>query len=899
MPKYFSIPFIAGLSLIALGTASCGDSDRHRAEPHAQVDGAVTDGQVADDVPDADDLPDADLPDPDEDGEETDAGVDDAAASDASFRASDASSDDARRPFDPGSVVLSPPDGGWRNLHYLPELNTRMCPLGQSTPCLWSAGFASDSWTPSSGEAALRVSDPREAELQTSHLEGRYLYTCRNFQFTQRDLNSGEVLLERRCGAGLTVVGRQLIAGDAIIELDAEGGVASTHVIDVWASFHHRKGNLLYGFSESHLMSFQLVSGGQAQLIRSAFIRAIEHVAFGDNYAFVVAQDRETEFGVGWNLHVLSLQSDGDFVVLSKQPIVPPQALDASADTLRMLWSTNAEAILETFSVSSSGILTSLDRLVYAVPGGGYIPGDKAFDADRAYAHFTKLDAQAGLTTRALVVFDVRDPANLRASEITLPKKLHSLRTHDGRLLAVSSKESAASALRLSLFDLETSAALGSAELPAEYDVSAPPISSGSALVIPLRDSARQNACAQLQTAAAAVLHLDATTQSPLPLGYLQTSLTSAEWGLTQGAPYAIARLEPSEVSRFAAASQPFGVATPAKEWLREAQGVTLTLRSGLTLRSVERNGARLELRGKDADPSQPALSTLDLSTALAPSASCAKQVRVAGLEEAEAGVVTVQYLRFEQLTEGTYAERVGVGVVQLGADNQMRLRKATPATLEVKTNGWMNSGSWYTRGDGDGWTHALAGGAFVGLEYWDTKVEEAGYRLRVIDVRPDTPMSQVFVPLPNPLHPAHASDRSHGYSEPIVDGSLVLFSHAEAGNIPNQVRYWLDRVDISDPASPRLLPPLALPGVLSGRVSPTLLRTQEFELKQVLLPIPGCSSYAFGVTVDSPYLHVEPNGIYSLFYPCGVFQATTHEVELTSSGVMIRSSQVLPLMRK
>ena len=84
--------------------------------------------------------------------------------------------------------------------------------------------------------------------------------------------------------------------------------------------------------------------------------------------------------------------------------------------------------------------------------------------------------------------------------------------------------------------------------------------------------------------------------------------------------------------------------------------------------------------------------------------------------------------------------------------------------------------------------------------------ITESGYSLEVVDLSDANEPRRTSLTMPNSL----------GSTGLLVSGDLVVSSHFEVSpNNANNVRFYLDRVDLSEPEEPKLLDPVNIPGSL------------------------------------------------------------------------------------
>lgn len=111
--------------------------------------------------------------------------------------------------------------------------------------------------------------------------------------------------------------------------------------------------------------------------------------------------------------------------------------------------------------------------------------------------------------------------------------------------------------------------------------------------------------------------------------------------------------------------------------------------------------------------------------------------------------------------------------------------------------------------------------------DYYDDDATPKPYKLRILDLSdPADPVLANTVELPDAL----------GQTPLQLEGSVVLTSHWEpvAGK-PGKVRFYVDRVDVSSPHAPQVLPSINVPGSLvardpaSGRIATVDYRREAF----------------------------------------------------------------------
>lgn len=134
---------------------------------------------------------------------------------------------------------------------------------------------------------------------------------------------------------------------------------------------------------------------------------------------------------------------------------------------------------------------------------------------------------------------------------------------------------------------------------------------------------------------------------------------------------------------------------------------------------------------------------------------------------------------------------------------------------------------------------------------------------------------------------PGTASDGTRGRSTSFqmeksvfLNGDVVLSQHEERADM-GRVRYYLDRLDVSDPANPELLPPINIPGVVTGMASDgEHFTTLDYEVEeQAADSIEDCGFAGFVRFEDGN---------------CLIYRRRAHSLRLTDEGARILDSQTL-----
>jgi hypothetical protein len=180
-------------------------------------------------------------------------------------------------------------------------------------------------------------------------------------------------------------------------------------------------------------------------------------------------------------------------------------------------------------------------------------------------------------------------------------------------------------------------------------------------------------------------------------------------------------------------------------------------------------------------------------------------------------------YDRYDETKGGSYE---GLSII----DGSDPASPSIPSTTEwsLGEDWWLDDG-YYSYGlQSGGASAALAGDALALMEAsWEDRRDDGFYhrRLRVIDISDKRDPQYELLDLPE----------AESYGGLIASGEIVATSHYEAvEKNPGAVRFFLDRYDLSDPSSPRLLEPVNVPGALlhydhgAGRAVTAELRRVE-----------------------------------------------------------------------
>lgn len=212
-----------------------------------------------------------------------------------------------------------------------------------------------------------------------------------------------------------------------------------------------------------------------------------------------------------------------------------------------------------------------------------------------------------------------------------------------------------------------------------------------------------------------------------------------------------------------------------------------------------------------DAAYPERSVAELSLSELIASGAGCSTNARV---EHAfvQGNQLNISYERWDDNPDPQNPGSVQVhGVATIDATfptkptvlSKLETRESDPAVS------WGSRGAPHPYGYSPASTAVRTESALVILEHhlrsyrapWDFR---SNARLRVIDLRnPALPVVSLL-PLPE----------ADGYWGLVGDGSNVMLSHSDKISA-DQARFFLDRVDLTDPSAPRLLPGVNIPGQL------------------------------------------------------------------------------------
>jgi hypothetical protein len=469
-------------------------------------------------------------------------------------------------------------------------------------------------------------------------------------------------------------------------------------------------------------------------------------------------------------------------------------------------WGDNGQPVIETFRVSSSSDVQPLGSLEVALQYPDAPLNGARFDGPRAFSFIEDIDA-------ALFTFDLSDPANPRqVGQLGVPSQVHRVELRDGRLFVLGSNlYSSDGMLNLSLYDVEDLAApqlvgrvafgdgfTGASNVETQMARTFSILADQNLILVPFGGNDFFEPCGG--TIGSGIQLIDFTDTTLTRRG------VAPQVGLTQRALLHEGHLlgvGDNSVQVFDITNRDGPTARGRFELVRSASALRAiddhivrfgtdwsTGRSTLDSTWLERAG--------DATPE----AQLDLAALAA--ASCSDdsiwtgQIFMQGNfaylphrqgESAQAAGLLQLTLHVLDLTDRAAPRFAG----------QVRLEAAAGESFAsvLQTDGALLVGR---RGPG--------GPSYDIIDLADPSAPVLASRFEV----PAALASQGWASLPTRL----SCTRDRACNAELTDGDIVMSQHAEpiAGS-PTQVKYYLDRVDVSDPYAPRLLPSINVPGIV------------------------------------------------------------------------------------
>jgi hypothetical protein len=209
----------------------------------------------------------------------------------------------------------------------------------------------------------------------------------------------------------------------------------------------------------------------------------------------------------------------------------------------------------------------------------------------------------------------------------------------------------------------------------------------------------------------------------------------------------------------------------------------------------------------EEVDHPELSLGELDLSALLAGSSQCAPYTWIS---EAfvEGNQINVAYQRYDYDGFSSAGGKQVRGLLTLDASDPSKavvLSQLESATTSSNYGEWYGFSNYYRYGYSAAQTNALrTHNAVVFLEQRYQANSQYATRLRVIDLTDPKAPREALLSL----------DAASGYSGLVRDGNNVMLSHYDVGK-NGRARFYLDRVDLSQPATPKLASKVNVPGSL------------------------------------------------------------------------------------
>jgi hypothetical protein len=551
---------------------------------------------------------------------------------------------------------------------------------------------------------------------------------------------------------------------------------------------------------------------------------------------------------------------------------------------------------VQTYRVASSQSLTPLGSTDLQLPPNEELMSVR-FDGPRGYAATTK-------SSDPLLTLDLSDPAQPRqAGKLALPGSIYYVEPRGERLIGLGyDQNDAAGAITVSLFDVSNLANprmssrvnFGAqwAHLPDDQDrihKSFKVFDQLGLILVPFTgtSSAPNSKCPSADRSGIQLVDFagDAlTARGVVP------ARGEARRALVHGS--SLLAISDEAVDAFDLGNR---AAPAAQGRLTIARNVSraLLLTNGHVARLNQDWYAQrttLDIAALDAaDRADLSVGEVDLSEALAGEATCGGY-SVWGLETYAAG--TQVEVRYNRETHAVGAARTAhSGVVVIDAADPTR-----PVVLS-KLEWPYGDGSmrWGVFSEPSSWRHGYIGQpsntlrterALVMLEhlYLSTADPEAlpyQLRLHIVDLRDPRAPSESTLMLPV----------ADGYPGLLKDGDAVLFNHYERNPSNGRVRFYVTRVDLSDPKSPQLLAKLNVPGALihydrdHGRALTSELIRTTFDATSE--ECDGRFAYT-EFTPSSAVWTSSPGGV------CTGFTQRLHLVRFVTNGVVLENTHEL-----
>jgi len=189
---------------------------------------------------------------------------------------------------------------------------------------------------------------------------------------------------------------------------------------------------------------------------------------------------------------------------------------------------------------------------------------------------------------------------------------------------------------------------------------------------------------------------------------------------------------------------------------------------------------------------------------------------------------------------------KTGVAVIDLADPTNPKL--LSHKTFDFEFGGW---GGYYYGGYGYDSAVMSPGAEYVQMgstvvlqerppySYYDDEATTRPHKLHVLDLSdPKDPSLAATVDLPDAL----------GHTPLQGEGNAVLTSHWEpVPNNPGKVRFFVDRIDVTNPSAPQILAPINVPGSLLAR-HPASGRITTVDYTREVLPVTDSACYeAYG----------------------------------------------------
>ncbi|HWO07938.1 MAG TPA: beta-propeller domain-containing protein, partial [Polyangiaceae bacterium] len=523
--------------------------------------------------------------------------------------------------------------------------------------------------------------------------------------------------------------------------------------------------------------------------------------------------------------------------------ISAPWQLDEHDGVLRVVTGRSGEAnseesVVETFRVGSSTDIQPLGSLVLPSGPGNGSPQSALFDGARGF-----------VATDWLFTLDLSDPANPRQmGQVEAPLGVHHMVPFDGRLFVLGHHLYGADGmLSLSLFDVENLAApqrlsrvgfgeafTGASNVETQVAHTFSVLAEQNLVVVPFGGNYFFKPCGEATGSGIQLIDFTDTTltrRGAAPqVGYAQRALWHRDHLFAVGDNF---------VQAFDIANRDVPVVSGRLEVVRSASSLSAVgdrvLRFG-TDWSTGRSTLDTTSLGQASDAT-PA-TELDLSALAAE--SCKGDSDWTGQIFMHDGFAYLPHRQTNLSPEGaSTAERLAIHVLDVTDRSAPRFvgEVAVEATTGetfatvLQTNGALLIGR---RGPG-------------------------GYSYDIFDLaEPSAPVLASRFEVPAELSGWAAMSaslsctRDRNCNVELTDGDIVASQHAELLEGTTQAKYYLDRIDVSDPHAPRLLPPINVPGVVIHFDSATgTIVTRDLQ-ERVIAASSSDDCYGRGIASDS-----------------------------------------------